>query len=67
MEIKTKYDIQQVVFLSHDPDQLARMIIEIRIISPKIHKYVLVCGAEESDHYHYEISGEANIVTKTTN
>lgn len=67
MEIKTKYDLKQMVFLVHDPDQVKRMITEIIIITPKHHKYLLSCGSDESEHYEHEISVSQDVVTKTDN
>lgn len=67
MDIKTKYDLRQMVYLVHDPDQSKRMIKEIRVITPKLYIYLLICGADESEHYEYEITTEPDIATKTDN
>jgi len=67
MEVKTKYDLKQFVYLVHDPDQSKRMIIEIIIVTPKLFKYMLRCGSDESEHYEHEISSTADVVTKTDN
>ncbi|MGQ0740199.1 MAG: hypothetical protein ACT4OJ_14200 [Bacteroidota bacterium] len=60
MEIKTKYDIKQHVYLVHDTEQLQRMVTGIQVITPKLICYQLSCGSEQSDHYEYEISTERN-------
>jgi hypothetical protein len=65
MEIKTKYDLKQLVYLVHDPEQRKRMITGIKIITAKQHIYCLVCGAEESEHFEYELALEPDMVTKT--
>jgi hypothetical protein len=65
MNITTKYEPKQYVYLVHDTDQQKRMITEIRIITPKLHQYLLVCGCEESWHYEYELSSEIDTVKKT--
>lgn len=66
MDIKTKYDPEQFVYLKHDPDQQKRMIVEI-IVTKKEKKYLLACGTEISDHYEYELSTEQDVVMKTDN
>lgn len=59
MEIKTKYDPEQMVYLVHDPDQYQRMIVDI-IVNKKSKRYLLRCGSEESEHYESELSTERN-------
>lgn len=59
MKIETKYDIDEIVFLMHDPDQLQRMIIGINCRPGNQHIYILACGAASSDHYEIEIAKEA--------
>jgi len=55
MDIKTKYNPEEWVYLVHDPEQHRRMITEFRM-SKKGRQYLLVCGAEESLHFEYELS-----------
>lgn len=55
MDIKTKYDPEEWVYLVHDPEQHKRMITEIRM-TKRVRQYMLRCGAEESLHYEYELS-----------
>lgn len=55
MEIKTKYEIGQVVFLITDEDQKKRMITSIRISCNGI-MYNLSCGTEDTVHYEIEIA-----------
>lgn len=66
MELKTKYDLKQMVYLAHDPEQLPRMITGILFITPKLVKYLVVCGIEESEHYEYEISSDKDEVKALT-
>ena len=65
MDIKTKYDLKQLVYLVHDPDQCKRMITEIIIVTPKLHMYLLSCGDDQSEHYEYELATEEDTVLKT--
>jgi len=59
MEINTKYDIGQIVFLATDEDQKARIITGI-IIRPNCVIYYLTCCSEESTHYDIEFDLEKN-------
>lgn len=63
MNIKTEYDIEDVVFLKHDPDQLKRMIVEISV-SKMGYQYCLLCGTEESWHYEFELAEKKNVLQK---
>ncbi|MGQ0738377.1 MAG: hypothetical protein ACT4OJ_04890 [Bacteroidota bacterium] len=66
MEIKTKYDLKQMLYIMHDPEQLPRMVTEITIITPRLIRYQLSCGSENSDHYEYELSAEEDKVKALT-
>lgn len=59
MDIKTKYDIGQIVFLATDENQRARIVTGI-IIRPSGIIYYLTCGSEESTHYEIEFTLEKN-------
>ena len=67
MDIKTKYDLKQMVYLVHDHEQLPRMITEVTIITPKLHRYQLSCGSDNSDHYEHEISPAKDLLKAMTN
>lgn len=56
MELKTKYDLKQMVYLVHDPEQQPRMVKEITAVTPKLIRYLLACGDTESENYEHEIS-----------
>lgn len=65
-EYKTKYDLKQIVFLVHDPEQVPRMVTEITIITPKLIRYLLNCGCDSSDHYEHELSATKDEVKALT-
>lgn len=60
MEVKTKYNPEELVYLKHDPEQRQWMIVSILIISHKIIKYNLVCGTEECEAHQFELSLQRN-------
>lgn len=59
MTIKNEYELKQLVYLTTDPEQYLRVITCILITVQGI-KYTLSCGAEESDHFAFEISKTKN-------
>ena len=68
MEIKTKYEFWQMVYLITDKAQTPRMIVGINI-TPTSCLYILSCGIDSSTHYsnefkiiepHKNIKGLAN-------
>lgn len=61
MLIDNKYSIGQVVFLKTDPDQLPRIVTQIKITSKDILYQLSIC-ASVSDHYDYEISENKNVL-----
>lgn len=61
MDISTKYDITQEVFLKTDSEQLPRIITEITV-KPIGHMYQLSNGTIFSWHYEFEISEEKNVL-----
>lgn len=61
MDIKTKYNIGQVVFLATDTDQKQRIITGI-IVRPNSVIYYLSCGSEETTHYDIEFALEKNYI-----
>jgi hypothetical protein len=57
---KSKYNFGDVVYLKTDPDQLPRMISDIKF-SPDCHTiYFLACGTICTEHYELEISESKN-------
>jgi len=61
MDIKTKFDIGQIVFLATDSEQRARIVTGI-IIRPSGIIYYLTCGSEETTHYDIEFTLEKNYI-----
>ena len=61
MNITTKYDIGQLVYLITDSEQLDRMITCIKI-SPNGLVYTLAQGVNETYHFEIELSSKRNIV-----
>jgi hypothetical protein len=67
MDIKTKYDLKQMLYLVHDPEQLQRMVREIHVVTPKLIRYELACGSDLSEHYEHELCPEKNVSIKVNN
>lgn len=63
MNIKTKFDIGQIVYLSTDKQQEKRMVIGFTFRQTGM-MYDLGFGSTSSWHYELEISSEENILTK---
>lgn len=59
MTIKTKYDIEQVIYLKTDEDQRERIITAITI-RPLGVIYEVCCGTCTSSHYDFEMSTDKN-------
>src|SRR5690606_29246249 len=62
----TKYDLGEMVFLKHDPDQNERMITSIEV-TPQGIIYYLSCGVSETKHYEMELTLDKDIVKSTSN
>lgn len=61
MDIKTKYDLGQLVYLITDSEQLDRMITGIKV-NPNGLVYTLAQGVNETYHFEIELSSRRNIV-----
>jgi hypothetical protein len=61
--IESEFELGQEVYLKTDEDQKKRLIVQISI-SLKGINYNLMCGTVSSWHFDFEISTEANILTK---
>lgn len=61
MEIKTQFNIGDIVYLKHDFEQKPRMIISLKI-NPYDQNYELACGIDVSYHYDIELSKEKDIL-----
>lgn len=65
MIIENGFDIGDIVYLKHDPEQLARMIVGVSVYKNGEHMYKMVAGSTQSEHYEFELSVEANLTIKT--
>lgn len=61
MEIKTRYDLGESVFLRTDTEQLERIIVCIKIVTGGSILYTLCQGTNETLHYEVELSRQKNI------
>ena len=64
--MRTLYELGQDVYLKTDPEQLKRMVVQIRKDFNGI-VYVLVCGPETTIHFEAEISDSPDIMMTSTN
>lgn len=62
MLIDNKYDLRQIVYLVTDYEQLARMIVGIKICADGCILYQCACGVNETWHYEAEMSLERDAV-----
>lgn len=60
MNIKTKFELQQEVYLITDVDQLKRFVTGIVVRPNNALRYLLSCGDTESEHYDFEITEDKN-------
>lgn len=65
MTIKSRYDIEDIVYLKTDTDQNPQMITAITIRPGGTIVYELSSGTDTSDHYEFEISRQVDNVLKT--
>ena len=63
MRISTRYDIGQTVYVVHDIEQLARMVVGITI-RPGAVFYSLCNGDNSGDFYEIELSDVVDVVKK---
>jgi hypothetical protein len=64
MMISTRYDLWQLVYVAHDPEQVARMVTGIEVAGTGV-LYSLSLAGGITRHYEQELCPEPNIVTKT--
>jgi hypothetical protein len=60
MTINLAYDLKELVYLIHDPDQLSRMITGVKLNPEGDILYQLSCGEVVSYHYECELATEKN-------
>ena len=61
MQIDNVFEIGDLVFLKHDPDQLIRQIISIEVFAEGELLYKLKCGGFSSYHYDFEITTDKRL------
>jgi hypothetical protein len=66
MTISIPFDWGDTVYIKTDVDQRPRQISEINVKPPNCVVYSLSCGAQNSDHYEFEISKEKDFIITTT-
>lgn len=66
MIIDNKFEIGQKVFLITDPEQKPRLVTGLTITPHNI-TYQLSSGSENSYHYDFEMSEEANVLITSNN
>lgn len=62
MNVETKYNIGDVVFLMTDIEQLQRIVTGVLIRPRNAVIYYLTCGDTETTHYELEMVSEKNIM-----
>lgn len=55
MDVETKYNIGDIVFLMTDTDQMSRIVTGILLRPNKLVLYYLTSGTNETIHYDFEI------------
>lgn len=61
MLIDSKFEIGNTVYLKTDIEQKKRLVTGIYVRETSV-AYMLSCGADESTHYHFEISEEVDVL-----
>jgi hypothetical protein len=62
IKIELDFDHGQKVYLVTDPEQLERVVGDIRLVPGGVAIYYLKCGTEESEHYEFEISDTKKVI-----
>lgn len=65
MMLESKYNIGEFVYSVTDTEQKKRQITAIKFYPTGV-VYECFCGIQESNHYEFELSGEPDLVLKTT-
>lgn len=66
MNIETKYNIGQIVYLITDVDQIDRMVTSITVNPKNSIVYSLSCGTACTSHYEMELSEIKDLVKSLT-
>ena len=62
-----QFEIGHTVYIKTDPDQMERIITEVKLKPNGTIMYEVSCDTISSFHYDFELSTERNIVKLTTN
>lgn len=63
MEIKTKFNIGDIVYLKTDLEQLPRIIYGIKITMTNV-CYIVAQGINTSEHYDIELQKQEDLIIK---
>jgi hypothetical protein len=66
MVIENRFEIGEMIYLKHDPEQKERLITQISIGGNNALRYCASCGTTETWHYDMELSKEKDQI-KTFN
>ena len=61
MQIENVFEIGDLVYLKHDPDQFVRQIIAIKVFLIGEIMYELKCSSYSSMHYDFEITTDKRL------
>lgn len=67
MRIDNKFNLKDVVYLKTDEQQKARIVTAITVKPNDLLIYEISCGADNSNHYDFEISAEIDVMITTRN
>lgn len=56
MVIHNEFELGDIVYIKNDPDQLERMVIEIKVLFNNMIMYLLAQNTSTSNHYAQELS-----------
>ena len=62
IKIYTKHQLEDTVFLKCDPEQLERIVTEIRVFIDGSYVYGLTQGTQTSIHQEAEINAEKDVL-----
>lgn len=66
MTIDNRFNLKQTVYLKTDTDQKPRIVTGI-LVKPSDLLYELSCGADNSNHFDFEISKEKDVLISSDN
>ena len=63
MIVDNKYQLGDIVYLTTDPEQSGRIVVEIVVTKGDV-MYRVSLGTTTTIHYEFELSAEVNILAK---